>query len=63
MSNGMNIIIENDMNQLMIVNRITAPGVRALSAYSATKKRITMKINTASTVGIHISVRIFTILF
>ena len=52
------MIIENDMNQLIIVNIITAVGVRALSAYYATRKRIIMKIATASTVGIHISVLI-----
>ena len=54
----MNIIIEKDITQLMMVNITTGKGVLDLSAYCATKKRVTMKITTASTVGIHISVRI-----
>ena len=57
-SSGMNMIIEKDITQLIIVNNTTANGVLALSAYCPTKKRVTMKITTASTEGIHISVRI-----
>ena len=58
MSSGINMIIENDMNQLKIVKRITKIGVRALSAYSLTRKRITINMTTASTDGTNISVRI-----